>query len=152
MRANCTKTRNRGLSLVEILIAVAVLAVITAIALPSPEKNSAKEEMRVAVENLQQAVYLARSTAMSKKTEVVMHIVSGGNPEHPDEVTFSFAKAAAGLDASALDQSYPFPPGVRLEASPNDVLFDSAGHVDRAARVALISDRDTGFNQRLLIE
>ncbi len=151
MKTNSTKSQMRGISLIEILIVLAALTVITAIALPKPEKDSAKAEMQAAVENLQQAVYLARSTAMSKQTDVILHLVPG-NTEESGKVTFSFANPKAGMDTSTLDHEYPFPSGIRLETSEPDVHFNSAGQVEYEARIALISNSDKDFIERLLIE
>jgi len=151
MILNSSKARVRGISAVEILVVLAVLTVIGVMALPSQQKDTAKADMQAAVEDLQQAIYLARSTAISKQADVIMHLVSG-NPKEPGKVTFSFATPGADLDASALDHEYVLPAEIHFETAANEVLFNSLGKVESPARIELISNRDADFNQRLLIE
>jgi len=151
MILNSIKALARGISVVEILVVLAVLTVIGAMALPSPQKDTAKADVQAAVEDLQQAIYLARSTAISKQADVIMHLVPG-DPKEPGKVTFSFATPGTDLDSRALDHEYVFPPEIRLVTAANEVLFNSLGTVESPARIELISNRDTDFNQRLLIQ
>lgn len=151
MVLNSIPARTRGISAVEILIVLAVLTVIGAMALPSQQKDTAKADMQAAVEDLQQAIYLARSTAISKRADVILHVVPA-SPKEPGKVTFSFAEAGTDLDSSALDHEYVFPAEIRLESAANEVLFNSSGKVESPARIRLISSRDAGLEQRLLIE
>jgi len=151
MILNSIAARVRGISAVEILVVLAVLTVIGAMALPSQQKDTAKADMQAAVEDLQQAIYLARSSAISKQADVIMHLVPA-SPKEPGKVTFSFATSGTDLDSSALDHVYVFPAEIRLETAVNEVLFNSLGKVESPARIRLISSRDAGFDQRLLIE
>ncbi len=107
--------------------------------------------MQAAVEGLQQVIYLARSTAISKQADVIMHLVSD-NPNEPGKVTLSFATTATDLDSSVLDHEFVFPVEIHLETAASEVVFNSVGKVESPARIKLISDRDAAFDQRLLIE
>jgi len=151
MTSKSAKPRAFGISVIEVLVALAVLAIIGAIALPSPQKVTAKADMEAAVENLQQAIYLARSTAINTKSDIVMHLVPG-SPKEPGKISFSFAKPAAGADPGALDNEYLFPPEIRLETATHDVVFNSLGTVESPTRIELISNLDADLNQRLLIQ
>jgi type II secretory pathway pseudopilin PulG len=149
MISKSVKVQVFGISVIEVLVALAVLAIIGAIALPSPQKSTARADMQAAVANLEQSIYLARSTAISTNSGVVMHLVPGTQNE-PGKIGFSFTKPEAGTDA--LDSEYPFPPEIRLETTASEVHFNSIGIVESPTRVALISNLDADLNQRLLIE
>jgi Tfp pilus assembly protein FimT len=138
-----------GISVIEVLVALAVLAIIGAIALPSPQKSTARADMQAAVENLEQSIYLARSTAINTNSGVVMHLVPGTEKE-PGKIGFSFTKPEAGTDA--LDTEYLFPQEIRLETTAKEVHFNSVGMVESPTRVALISNLDADLTERLLIE
>lgn len=144
----------RGISVLEVLIVLAVLAVIGAIFLPSPQKASARADMKTAEEYVEQAVYLARSTAINTQSVVIMHVLPG-NAKVPARIGFSFAsqdQLQAGANAGVLDHEYVFPAEIRLESAANDVLFDATGVVQSPTQIELISSRDADFYQRLLIE
>ena len=145
----------RGISVIEVLVVLAVLAVVGAIFLPSPEKAAAKADMQAAEEKLQEAIYLARSTAINTQSEVIMHLVPGKARE-PGKIDFSFASRGAepgsGPDAESIDREFLIPPEIRLEAAANEVLFDAVGVVESPTPIELISNRDAALHQRLLIQ
>ena len=151
MISKSAKPRAFGISIIEVLVALAVLAIIGAIALPSPQKATAKADMQAAVDNLQQAIYLARSTAINTKSAVVMHLVPS-TPKEPGRIGFAFAQPETGADPGALGNEFVFPPEVRLETAANNVLFNSFGTVESPTRVELVSNLDAKLNQRLLIQ
>lgn len=70
-RLMLTRTRNRGVSMIEIMIALAVLAILTSLALPSFNGFIANQRIRAAAESLRSGVQLARVEALRRGTGVV---------------------------------------------------------------------------------
>lgn len=65
-------TRMRGLTLVELLVVLSVVAILAAVATPSLRVLLAGSEVRAAVNDWMSALYLARSEAVRQRSEVTL--------------------------------------------------------------------------------
>jgi len=145
------KTRSRGITLIEILIALGVLVVFLSFATPALQGASAKTELRAATENLEFSVHSARTMARQLETDVVMQL-------HNDEslqrhsVSFSFPSGHAGLNSSSVLQDFQFSPGIRLVSDTPSVHFDSRGIPELPAQILLVSSQDDEINHTILIQ
>ena len=145
------KAHARGISVIEILVALGVLVVIVSFASPSLSNVTAKADLRAAVENLEFSIRSARSAARTMETDVVMHIHSERRARQ-HSVNFTFPSWNEELDQPQSVQDLELPPSVRLMTDSSEVRFDSRGVVDAPVRLLLVSSLDEGVNERLVIE
>ncbi len=69
--------RTRGFTLIEAMVAIAVLGILLVVALPGMQKVMAKQRMRSASYDVMSDITLARSEALKRNSTVVMEPLSG---------------------------------------------------------------------------
>lgn len=143
------KNRSRGISIVEILIAAAVLVVLISFATTAQRTATAKTELRAAAENLEFSVRAARMTARQFETDIIMNINTDPLMER-HSVTFTFPPSKARLSSQLQD--FLFSPEIRLVSDAPFVRFDGKGMPQIPATVVLVSSRNDDFSQELVIE
>lgn len=143
------KNRSHGVSMVEILIAIAVLVVLISFATTAQRTATTKTELRAAAENLEFSVRAARMTARQFETDIIMHINADPLLER-HSVTFNFPPNKARLSSQLQD--FQFSPEIRLVPDAPLVRFDGKGMPGSPARIVLVSSRNDDFSQELLIE
>lgn len=74
-----------GLTLIELLVAIAVLAIIATVGVPSFQRFTARNEVAAEVMRIRTALALARNTAVTRRTTV--SVCSSPGPDH-DICTF----------------------------------------------------------------
>ena len=151
MMCVAARTRCRGISLIEILLTLGVLAVLFSLASPALSNATARSELRAAVENMEFSVRMARNTARQLETEVIMHFNAGAHEER-HSLTFSFPAGNQPAGSAALLQNFTFSPEIRLAPDAPSVHFDSRGMVDSSIQIMLVSSHDDAINQRLVID
>ena len=109
-----TRRRIRGLTLIEILIVLAIIALVTAIALPMVTGTS-NAEMRSAARQLASGLRLARSEAVSQRRETFLVIDLAGRRFKVDR------------DA----REYPLPKNMELKlfTAQKDLVDDKVGSI-----------------------
>jgi general secretion pathway protein H len=110
----CRRRRVRGLTLIEILIVLAIIALVTAIALPMVTGTS-NAEMRSAARQLASGLRLARSEAVSQRRETFLVIDLAGR-------RFK-------VDRNARE--YPLPKNMELKlfTAQKDLVDDKVGSI-----------------------
>jgi general secretion pathway protein H len=110
----CSRRRIRGLTLIEILIVLAIIALVTAIALPMVTGTSSAE-MRSAARQLASGLRLARSEAVSQRRETFLVIDLAGRRFKVDR------------DA----REYPLPKNMELKlfTAQKDLVDDKVGSI-----------------------
>ncbi|APE31153.1 hypothetical protein BOX17_09420 [Halomonas aestuarii] len=78
-------SRQHGLTLIELLVAIAVLAIIATMGVPSFQRFTARNEIAAEVMRIRTALALARNTAVMKRTTI--SVCSSPGPDH-DICTF----------------------------------------------------------------
>ena len=151
MSATITKkTRSRGISLIEILIALGVLVVFLSFATPTLKNATAKTELQAAAENLEFSIHSARNTARQLETDVVMQLHNDLSREQYS-ISFSFPSRNAELNNASLLQDVAFSPGVRLVSDAPSVRFDSRGIPELPVQILLVSNQDERINKTVQI-
>lgn len=146
-----TRARARGISVVEILMMLGVLAVIAAFASTSFGNATNRAELQAAAEGMNFSIQGARSTARELETEVIMHLETN-RPDKQNSVSFSFPNRNAELGSSALPQEFLFPENVLLVTAETSIRFDSRGLVATPVQLRLVSKIDERVNQSMLIQ
>jgi len=137
-------SHQRGITLIEILLAISVLIILVSFALPSVNSATAKSEMRAAAENVEHSIHAARNLARMNEKPVAVHFESVPY----DRITFS-APGAGRNDPSAALQEYRLPDEIQLVTDRESFVFDGRGLVDAPGRVTLVSRVDDGITHSL---
>jgi len=143
--------RARGISIVEILVALGVVAVIASFASTSFSNSSNRAELEAAVEGVKLSIQSARSTARELETEVVMHLETDRHATQ-HSISFSFAHRNAELGSSSLPQEFQLPTDIFLVADESSIHFDKRGLVAAPSQLQLISTTDERLNESVLIQ
>ncbi len=145
------KRFERGITVMEVLIALGLLVVLVSFASPTLSGATARAELKAATENVDLSVRMARSAARQFSTPVVMQIVEDTRT-HEQVITFAMPEAAENAVAISGLLDYQLPESVRWESKLPDVSFDDRGMVKRPLQVELVSLLDDDLTHRLVVE
>ena len=143
--------RSRGISVLEILIALGLLVVIISFASPSLSSVTAKAELQAAVRNTEFSIRAARQTARMLETDVIMQL-------HTDRklkqhyISYTLPQKAERQDTGHAIQDFQYPAGIRVVSEKEFLHFDSRGVLERPVKLMLVSTVDDDINERLLIK
>jgi type II secretory pathway pseudopilin PulG len=133
-------TRARGITLVEILIAISVLIILVAFALPSAGTAAARAELQAALENLEYSVGTARNVARLTESSISLHIETAA-ADASSSIRFSRQGDRSGKSSPEI-QEYQLPKGIQLVADRDRFVFDPRGLVDEPGHILLVSAAD----------
>jgi len=145
------KVRNRGISIIEALLALGVLGVFLSFASSSLSTAAARADLRAAAENMEYSAHMAKNAARQLETDVIMHLHSDSD-ESGNSVTFTYPARQPMSGSPPLLQDFQFPESVRLVSDMATVHFDSRGVVEVSTPILLVSKRDDDMNQVVVIE
>ena len=134
------KSKLKGVTLIEILLVLGLLAILLSFAVPSVSSAVNKAEMESTLENIQYSLQLARRTARVTETEVTMHI-SPVDQEITQIITFS-SPGKGGSGNHLQIQDFTLPPDIVLVSDHDSFLFDKRGLVKEPGRILLVSTVD----------
>ena len=146
-----SRIRSNGISVVEVLIALGVVAVIISFVATSFGTITNKAELHATVEDVNFSIQSARNTARELETDVIMHLKTGQHEEH-DSISFSLPGRNAELGPSELLPEFQLPADIHLVADESSIHFDYRGLVEAPVRLLLVSNADENVNERLLIQ
>lgn len=142
---------HRGVTVLEVLIALGLLVVLLSFASPSLSGAAARAEMKAAAENMDLSIRMARNTARQLQTTVVMHLHTDRKARR-HTVTYTVPGLQLNAPETATLIDYQLPESVRIEASDPIVRFDFRGVAEKPVQVALVSLHDDDLNHRILVE
>lgn len=140
----------RGITLVEVLLAVSVLIILVAFALPSAGTATARADLKAALENLDYSVGTARNVARLTESSISITIEPSSGAE-AQAVIFSHAANAPGTGIPDIPE-YRLPESVHIVSDQERFVFNSRGMVERPGRILLISRSDDGISATLDID
>lgn len=126
----------KGLTLVEILIGIGVLALFLSFALPSGSSAAARAEVQATTETVKQAIDAARQVARLTESPVAVNLVTAG----PDQARMiRFTRVGQAGDAPDSLQDYRIPEAIRLSSDSDSFVFDHRGLVRVPGNIQLAS-------------
>lgn len=145
------KSRLRGISVIEILMALAVVAIILSFATTTFGKAAHKKEVLVAAEGVDFSVRSARNVARGMETPVLMHFNTS-----PDDalhsISFSLPDRAASATAESPLQDFVLPADIHLSVSQAVIRFDGRGLLEAPLNIELVSTLDASASETLFFQ
>lgn len=139
--------RRRGITIVEILLVISVLAILISFAVPSVDRATAQAEIKAAAEHVQYSIDTARKLARMTEASVTLHAdpADGTTAQH---VRLSGRRLG---DMSATPD-YRVPDSIRLVADHAVFTFDERGLARNPGRLILVSEVDEAIFSELRVE
>jgi prepilin-type N-terminal cleavage/methylation domain-containing protein len=131
---------SKGVTLIEILIVVAVAAVLMSFAVPSVSNAAIKAEMSAAFENLQYSLQMARKVSRTTESALEMHI-SPAVGDAAQTITFT-SPDGGGIRNNLQIQAFTMPAGIVMVSEHDSFIFDSRGLVQDPGSISLVSRAD----------
>jgi prepilin-type N-terminal cleavage/methylation domain-containing protein len=144
------KSKIKGITLIEILLVLGLLAILASFAVPSVSGAVSKAEMKTTMENIRYSLEVARRTARMTEIEVSMHIspVDQGSAQ---VITFS-SPGKGGASNHLQIQDFTLPPDVVLVSDQDLFLFDKRGLVEEPGHILLVSRLDESLTSTINID
>jgi Tfp pilus assembly protein FimT len=115
-------SNSRGITLVEILLALGLLVILLSFAMPSASTAVSKTEMKATLENVRYSLQAASRTARMTETSVSMNISDSGQ-DATQTITFS-SPGKDGADGNLRIQDYRLPSEILLISDHKSFVFD----------------------------
>ncbi|MNF51618.1 Fimbrial protein precursor [compost metagenome] len=122
---------SRGFTLVELMIAIALLAILATVALPFYQDIIAEQRNRAVTNDLHSALVLARSEAVKRNTQITL------GPVGTWTAGWRIASPVAG-QPDLLNHSLV--PGITVTSAAAAITFGASGRANAAVEFELTSD------------
>jgi len=143
-------SRVKGITLIEILVIISMLAIIVSFAIPSVGGATARAEMEATVENVRFSLQSARNVARMTESSIAVNIEN--NPyDSAQKITFSSLGSNKSGKLNEL-QEYLLPAEIELLSDRESFVFDERGLVKEPGRIILASRADDSISAELDIE
>lgn len=147
--AGITARHSRGITLIEILMVLGLVAILLSFAVPSVSGAAARAEMKAAVENIHYTLEIARKSARRGESVIDMSILSEG----PSEARFIRLSSRDGNGVSQpIMPGYNVPHGIELKSDHGSYRFDERGLVENPGRIVLVARADESITSTIDIE
>ncbi len=120
-----------GFTIIEVLVVIAVLAIIVGFASQASENASYRTNLRVAEEIVSQSVRMARNTARAREKEIVLTF----RPEPGEDLVHIEIQSLSGDDSLLLTDDIQMPAGIVILSPDKEFRFDHRGVVDEAGTI-----------------
>ena len=150
-----------GFTVIEMFIALAVLAILLAVALPSMENVAAKADMKAATDQVAQAFRTAKEAARLTNSSVTVTLTTSGTGNNT--VSFAFANGTVDADGTAFANNegnaqkrmalpvIKLPANVAVSADTSVFTYNPMGMVDATGTIALASTADDKYSSTVAI-
>lgn len=128
----CVVVAQQGFSLIELMVSIAILAILIGIAVPSYRSIIADQRVRASISDLHSAISLARSEAVKLNRQVTLSPASGGWA-----AGWSIANPVSGQPAILV---HTLSSGVGITGPSGGIVFSASGRVSAAAEFEVSSD------------
>jgi prepilin-type N-terminal cleavage/methylation domain-containing protein len=141
--------RSQGITLIEILVVLGLLAILISFAMPSASKTASRAELKAAVENVQYSFQQARNLARAteSKISVSIPIAREGSVQ-----TIHFSSLSRGKHKNIPGmQDYSLPDDLVMISDQDSFMFDQRGLVESPGQVLLVSRLEETVNSTINI-
>jgi Tfp pilus assembly protein FimT len=147
-----TKSRSlhKGITLIEILLIISLLAVLVSFAIPSIGGAAARAEMTAAVENVQFSIDAARDVARMTGSDISVNLESSLN-DQVQVITFSSTKRGR-TDPTGGLQDYRLPDDIQMLSNHEVFVFNGRGLAESPGEIILVSKIDESITSTLQVE
>ena len=140
-------SNSKGITLIEILLVLGLLAIVLSFAMPSVNGAVDRAEMKSTFENVQYSVQAARRTARMNETAISMNF-SPSLQQATQTITFSSPDKKR---ASLPIQDFSLPSDIVLISDQESFFFDERGLVKNPGSIVLVSAVDESLKSTLEI-
>lgn len=156
-------TRQRGFTLLELIITIAVLAIVLSLAVPSMRSAAEKRRTIAAAEEIYSQLQLARSEAIARSEPVFMNIVGGANwsvgvsdnaaCDPSDNAPACVLADNNAANSNPITHRFTFNdhPDIGVATTMNQIRFQSQRGIATAADIDITSTGDTGYVMSVLV-
>jgi type II secretory pathway pseudopilin PulG len=132
-----TLSRSRGITLIEILLALSLLVIVLSFAIPSMSSVTAKADMTATVENVEYSIRTARNTARLSEAGITIDFKTYAGEQAQ---VIAFTPVKRGMNAGIPE--YHLPEGIELVTDQESFIFDERGLVENPGTIILVSKAD----------
>ncbi len=125
------RNKNRGVTLIEMLVALGVLAIVLSTAGPAMQNIAARSDIKQATDQVVQAFRTAKQAARVTNSSVTVSLTTG---ESDNSISFTIA-AGAGMSLPAL----VLPAQISVSSDTTEFTFNSMGMIDGKDTISLAS-------------
>ena len=133
-------TRASGFTLVELMVTLAVFAIIVSLAIPSMQQIVASQRVRAVALDIASDLVIARNEAVKRGDNVQLAPVAGGWTGGWTLKVISSSELLSSRNATGS--------GVTFASSPVNVTYDKYGRLSGAVSVVRFSISSSGASQR----
>ena len=139
--------RNQGFSLIEMMVAIAVVGVLLRLAIPALKTTVADQRAKTSAYETMAALNLTRSEAIKRNSSVTLTATTLTSPSSSCNGTQSWTLSVA----STTLQSWCIPSGVSVSAGFSDVVFKVDGRASAATSITVCdSPASARVKQRII--
>lgn len=129
--------RYKGFTLVELMVVIALLAIMAAIAIPGFTDFIKRNETESAADDVNRLLQYARNQAIATRSAVIVKRDTGSN---------KWVVTVRGAESRTLDYS-PNKVNFSTDLSDNQVTFNAYGAANKASKISICrgTDNDNGY-------
>jgi len=146
-----SKSKLQGISVVEVLIALAVLAIVLSFASTTFSNAALKKELQMAAEGVDFTLRNARSLARETGSSVLTHF-NMGTDKSEHSITYSLPNRLNSANTGPEHGDFILPADIRMYTSQSDLRFDGRGLLDSPVEIELVSTQDATIKEILFFE
>lgn len=145
---NTVSTRSRGFTLIEMMVALAALAIVVVFATPVLQNAAARSDMQEATDQVAQAFLQAKNAARINNSKVRLTLTTN---EMANRITFEFANGSSISDSGQMLPVVVLPETVSVITETPEFVFSGLGVVNTTGTIALVSTARSGLSSTVAI-
>jgi len=156
-----SRTKVSGFTVIEMFVALAVLAIVLGVAMPSMANAAAKADMESATDQVAQAFRIAKNAARLNNTSVTVTLTDSESGDNT--ISFAFANGAVDGDGTAYADNegkaqrrmalpvIRLPARIAVSGDSTEYTFNPMGMVDGTGTIVLVSTADEQYSSTVAI-
>lgn len=150
-----SKSGHRGFTLIELIVGIAILAILVSAAIPSFQSWMLSTQVRTAAESVQNGLQRTRSEAVGHNTNVAFTLTdpAGINSSWSIDITQPASGVAPNIDSRSSNEGSSKVTIAALPAGATSIAFNGFGSVvPNAANLTQIEFLANGSNRKFQVE